>query len=219
MIRVFVVEDQRALADALEIAIGTQPDMECAGASGTLEEAMRCMETQCPDVVLMDIHLPGTDGITGTELIRTAHPSVRVLILTGDVSAELFDRANAVGAAWFLTKDSALADILAAIRTPAGQEIKVGGGTLMTLLRRPRPGEARAGLAENWAGLTEREHEVLALMGEGLDPRAIAERLVMSPHTARGHVKHIMAKLGVHTQLNAVVVAIRTGVLPGPPNR
>src|SRR5262249_22594297 len=120
----------------------------------------------------------------------------------------------------FLAKDSAFSDVLAAIRTPPEGRIMVGGSTLAALLGELRRGAPpRAGEEVNWAGLTEREREVLGLMGEGLDPRTIAEQLVVSLHTARGHVKNVMVKLQAHSQLEAVVVAIRTGLLPGPDGR
>jgi DNA-binding NarL/FixJ family response regulator len=218
--RVLIVEDQRVLADALTIAIGAQPDLDCVGAAETVEEALRLTATVAPDVMLMDIHLPGVDGIAGTRKVKSAYPEVRVFILTADTTPDLFTDAAAAGAAGFLAKDSAFSDILAAIRTPPEGRIMVGGSTLAALLGELRRGvPPRAGPEGNWAGLTEREREVLSLMGEGLDPRAIAERLVVSLHTARGHVKNVMAKLQTHSQLEAVVVAIRTGLLPGPNGR
>lgn len=218
--RVLVVEDQRILADALVIAIGAQPDLECVGAAETVDEALRLIRARRPDVTLMDIHLPGVDGIAGTRQIKAAYPEIRVFILTADATPDLFTDAAEAGAAGFLAKDSAFPDILAAIRTPPEGRIMVAGSTLTALLGELRHGVPKpAGQEGNWAGLTGREREVLALMGEGLDPRAIAERLVVSLHTARGHVKNVMAKLRTHSQLEAVVVAIRTGLLPGPNGR
>lgn len=217
MTRVLVVEDQRALADALQIAIDAQPDLECAGVATTAEDSLRQMAERHPDVVLMDIHLRGTDGIEGTRQIKAYAPGVRVLILTGDTAPALFTEAATAGADAFLAKDSAFPDILTAIRTPAGKKIMVEGATLAALFRERRCGTARFPHGENWARLTEREREVLGLMGEGLDPGAIAGRLTMSPHTARGHVKNVMTKVDAHTQLEAVVIAIRTGLLPVPP--
>jgi DNA-binding NarL/FixJ family response regulator len=214
MIDVLVVEDERALAGALEVAIDVQPDLECIGAVGTVEEAVRLATEKAPAVVLMDIHLPGADGIEGTWKIKAIHPAARVLILTADATVDLLTAAAAAGAAGFLAKDSSFADILAAIRTPVGEKILVEASTLSALVEREAAGAGRSGRpAENWAGLTAREQEVLALMAEGLDPRAIAERLVLSVHTVRGHVKNVMTKVGAHSQLETVVVATRTGLL------
>jgi DNA-binding NarL/FixJ family response regulator len=214
MIRVLVVEDERALAGALEVAIDVQADLDCVGAVRTVEEAVKVATKQLPDVVLMDIHLPGADGIEGTWQIKAVHPAARVLILTADATVDLLTAAAAAGAAGFLAKDSSFADILAAIRTPVGEKILVEASTLAALVEAQVDGGQRpAHPAGNWAGLTAREQEVLALMAEGHDPRAIADRLVLSVHTVRGHVKNVMTKVGAHSQLETVVVATRTGLL------
>jgi DNA-binding NarL/FixJ family response regulator len=212
---VLVVEDQRALASALQVGIDAQPDLACIGAVGTVAEAMQLVSPLSPDVVLMDIRLPGVDGIEGTRQIKASHPSARVLILTADATPGRLTDAAAAGAAGFLAKDSSFADILTAIRSPVDGTILIEGTTLAALLaglRAPELGpQARDA---NPAGLSPRELEVLELMGEGLDPRAIADRLVVSLHTARGHVKKVMMKLGAHSQLEAVVTATRSGLLP-----
>ena len=224
MTAVLVVEDQHALASALEVAIGAQPDLECLGSAGTVDDALEQVARQVPDVVLMDIQLPGGSGIECTRLIKASHPEVTVLILTADASATRLAQAAAAGATGFLTKGSSFADILTAIRNPAGAKMVIEGTTLWALIDALREGEpgpsepaavpAQAGGGQDWARLTVREQEVLALMGEGLDPKAIAERLVVSLHTARGHVKSVMTKLGAHSQLEAVVVATRSGLIP-----
>ncbi|MFE0255086.1 response regulator [Streptomyces sp. NPDC059010] len=216
MIRVLVVEDQRTLADALEIAIGAQPDLFCVGAVGTVEQALPLVASHSPDVVLMDIHLPGADGIEGTRRIRADHPRTRVLLLTADTDPGQLVAATSAGAAGFLAKDSAFPAVLAAIRAPAEGPMYVEESTLGILvaaLGPPTGGPAPARRGGDRTELTAREREVLLLMGRGLGPGAIAERLVVSPHTARGHVKRIMAKLGAHSQLEAVVIAGRSGLL------
>jgi DNA-binding NarL/FixJ family response regulator len=231
MTAVLVVEDQQALASALEVAIGAQPDLECLGSVGNVDDALEQVARHVPDVVLMDIQLPGSSGIEGTRLIKASHPEVTVLILTADASAIRLAQAAAAGATGFLTKGSSFADILTAIRNPAGGKMVIEGTTLWALIdalrdaepepepepvagpARPTVVPAQASGGQDWARLTAREQEVLALMGEGLDPKAIAEQLVVSLHTARGHVKSVMTKLGAHSQLEAVVVATRSGLL------
>jgi DNA-binding NarL/FixJ family response regulator len=219
MTAVLVVEDQQVLASALEIAIGAQSDLDCVGAAGTVDEALARMAASRPDVVLMDIELPGADGIAGTRRIKAAYPDVRVLILTGGTTPGRLADAAAAGAGGFLGKDSALPDILAAIRNPMPGKMVIEGTTLSELLTERPAAVAGPDCAtdSDLARFTAREREVLALMGEGLDPAAIAERLVVSVYTARGHVKNVMMKLGAHTQLEAVVLATRAGLLPPAP--
>lgn len=242
MTGVLVVEDQQVLASALEVAIDTQPDLDCLGTASTVAEALAQIDIRPPDVVLMDIELPGTDGIEGTRLIKAAHPEVTVLVLTGGATPERLAAAATAGAGGFLAKDTSFPELLAAIRCPMPGKVLVEGEVLHDLIDRRRAapppprvpaergaergahqdahraatGRPAAGepVAGDERGLTAREFEVLGLMGQGLDPAAIAERLIVSVHTARGHVKNVLMKLGAHTQLEAVVIATRLGLLP-----
>lgn len=227
MTGVLLVVDEQVLASALEVAIGTEPDMDCVRAAGTVGEALEKMARQVPDVVLMDIELPGVDGIEGTRRIKAIYPEVCVLILTAGATPRRLAAAATAGAAGFLSKDSSFPEILAAIRNP-GEKMVIDGTTLRALIDECLGGQpdaapvARPGSEPDWARLTAREREVLALMGEGLDPRAIADQLVVSLYTARGHVKNVLTKLGAHSQLQAVVIAARSGLLPvhvRPPQR
>lgn len=220
MTGVLLVEDEQVLASALEVAIGTEPDMDCVRAVGTVGEALEKMGRQVPDVVLIDIELPGADGIEGTRRIKATYPEVCVLILTAGATPRRLVAAAAAGAAGFVSKDSTFPEILAAIRNP-GEKMVIDGTTLRALIDECLGGQpqdaapaARPGSEPDWARLTAREREVLALMGEGLDPRAIAAQLVVSLYTARGHVKNVLTKLGAHSQLQAVVIAARSGLLP-----
>lgn len=207
MTRVLVVEDQQTLAGALQIAIDAQPDMDCVGAVRTAEEAVALAVASHPDTVLMDIRLSGADGIEATRQIKAACPRVRVLILTADATPARLAAAAAVGASGFLAKDSPFPTVLAAIRAPIDGKILVEENTLAALVESlDRASPPLDSPMPDLARLTARERQVLALMGEGLDPQAIARRLVVSRHTARGHVKNILMKLGAHSQLEAVVL-------------
>jgi DNA-binding NarL/FixJ family response regulator len=214
--RVLLVEDQRTLAEALVIAIDAQPDMECVGAADSVEEAVPIAGTRRPDVVIMDIHLPGADGIAGTRRIKAIRPDARVFILTADATPELFGDAVAAGAAGFLSKGGPFPDILAAIRTSPGGRVMMAADTFAALVAEVRGGTPdQAGRRQNFACLTSREKEVLALMNEGLGAQAIGERLGVSRHTAHSHIKRVMAKLRAHTRREAIAVATRKGLLPG----
>jgi DNA-binding NarL/FixJ family response regulator len=214
--RVLLVEDQRTLAEALVIAIDAQPDMECVGAAESAEEAFLIAGTRRPDVVVMDVHLPGTDGIAGTRRIKAIRPDARVFILTADATPELFTDAVAAGAAGFLSKGGPFPDILAAIRTSPGGRVMMAADTFAALVAEVRGDTPdQAGRRQNWTCLTGREKEVLALMNEGLGAQAIAERLGVSRHTAHSHIKRVMAKLRAHTRREAIAVATRKGLLPG----
>jgi DNA-binding NarL/FixJ family response regulator len=216
--RVLVVEDQPTLAGALQIAIGAQPDMDCVGAVRTAEEAVVLAAASHPDAVLMDIRLPGTDGIEATRQLKAACPQARVLILTADATPARLAAAAAAGASGFLAKDSPFPDILAAIRAPVDGKFLVEQNTLAALVESlDRASPPFDGPIAGRGRLTVRERQVLALMGEGLDPQTISRRLVVSRHTARGHVKNILMKLGAHSQLEAVVIATRAGYLPRSP--
>lgn len=231
MTGVLIVEDQQVLASALEIAIGTQPDMDCVGTATTVEEALTQIAERRPDVVLMDIQLPGTDGIEGTRRIKAVDPDVSILILTAGATPVRLAAAAAAGAAGFLAKDGPFGDVLAAIRNPMPGNMVIEGSTMHELIKdipgpagpparqvaeqvAPLAAAPAAPAASDASRLTAREQQVLGLMGEGLDPSAIAERLVLSVYTARGHVKNVMMKLGAHTQLEAVVLATKSGLLP-----
>jgi len=215
---VLIVDDHRSFADALGMAINLQPDLECVGMAGSVEEAIGLVDERAPDVVLMDVHLPDADGIEGTQRVKELNPAVGVLVLTADQNPAILARAAAVGASGFLLKESPFAEILQAIRTTHEGGMQLPNTTLASILERLERGAAPAaapGLGRSDT-LTGRELDVLRLLGQGHDVQTIARDLVISIHTVRGHVKSILAKLGVHSQLEAVVTAVRMGILPRP---
>jgi DNA-binding NarL/FixJ family response regulator len=213
--RVLIVDDHLAFAEAVAIAIDLQGDLECVGATPNIEEALRLVRDRSPDVVLMDVYLPGIDGIEGTRRIKATNPATRVLIITGHTELDILTQAATAGASGFLPKESSLQEVVDAIRVPIDDKIVVDSSTLAALIERLRDTErASAKQARDTARLTRRELEVLVLMREGLDPQTIASRLGISVHTCRGHVKSVLLKLGAHSQLEAVVIAAREGLLP-----
>jgi len=212
--RVLVVDDHRAFADALMIAIDYQGDLVGVGTAVSIAEAVQGAADALPDVLLLDIHLPDGDGIDAIARLRHAAPDARILILTGHTDVDVLARAAAAGAAGFLPKESSIGSVLAAIRAARGGEMLVEGAMLAAILGRVASAASAAQRASVESTLlTPREHDVLALMGKGLDPHAIAARLGISLHTCRGYQKGIMAKLDAHSQLEAVVIATRRGLL------
>lgn len=213
--RVLIVDDHRSFAEALVIAIDHHDDMCSVGAVASVADAIACVQGSAPDVVLMDVRLPDGDGIEVTERICGLKPDTRVLILTAHTDVEVLARAATAGASGFLPKESSIGAVISAIRTARTGDMLVEGTTLAAILGRVAS-SASATQRANGAGivLTPREQDVLLLMGQGMDPHAIAASLGISLHTCRGHQKAIMGKLDAHSQLEVVVVAARRGLLP-----
>jgi DNA-binding NarL/FixJ family response regulator len=210
--RVLVVDDHRTFAELLASALNAEPDLICVGheleAAGAIEAATRLM----PDVVLMDLRLPDADGITTAAELTAAFPDLIVLILTGHASMTEMTRAAMSGASGFLAKDGSLDDVLDALRT-ARRGSLILPPSLVAALRESSRAPAEG---EHESGLSARELEVLRGLGRGEDPRTIAKQLRVSLSTTRGYVSSILAKLQVHSQLEAVVVASRAGLIrPG----
>lgn len=213
-VRVLIVDDHRSFGDSLGLAIDMQPDLGCVGIAETAQEAIDVVATDCPDVVLMDVRLPDADGIDATRTMKEVCANAAFLIMTAYSDLELLSRAAAAGASGFLPKESPIADFFDAIRTAGVGGMIVDRATLVAIIDRVRassPGGAASGTD---ARLTPRELEVLTLMGQGTDARGISQQLGIRLSTCRGYQKSILFKLGVHSQLEAVVSAVRMGILP-----
>lgn len=207
-IRVLVVDGHQTFAELLGHALAGQPDLEWVGHARTGREALTLADELAPDVILLDPELSDADGIAIAELIRVRRPDSRVVILTAREDQALVRRTTAAGFAGFLSKNGALGDVLNALRTAHGGGMTVSTDILARLLRSTSPVSVpRSG------GLTAREDEVLQLMAAGLDARAVARRLGISVHTCRGYQKAVLAKLGAHSQLEAVAIATRRGLV------
>src|SRR5688500_3773153 len=189
-VRVLIVDDHRAFGESLQIAISTRTDMECVGVAGSVPEALELVAAHPPDVVLMDVELPGIDGIEGTRLVLERVPASRVLILTAHAELDLMTRAADAGASGFLAKHARISEVLQAITSAHEGWMLVDGPSLALILDRARG--QRQPSRRGPVDLTPREAEVLALMGEGMDVTSIAKALSLSVHTCRGHVKSIL---------------------------
>jgi DNA-binding NarL/FixJ family response regulator len=212
--RVLCVEDQQTLADALRLAVTAEPDMVCVGSARNAEEAALLASEHHPDVVLMDVMLPGDlDGIDATRRLKDRSPEICVLILTASPSLDLVARAAAAGADGFLAKDAPLESVLEAIRASGDGEMRLDTTTVTAIAQRA------SRIAAPAIELTPRELEVLGHLVDGVGVQAMAPRLGISVNTCREYVRAVLRKLGAHTQLEAVAQARRLGVSSGGSGR
>ncbi len=205
---VLLVDDHAVLAESLAALLGTQPDLEVVGLATTLAEAGGLMESRCPDVVLLDVALPDGDGIAAMPALLERHRDARIVVLTGTTSDRVLVAAVEAGAAGFLSKSGGVRRVVDTVRAAAADEVVLPEETLERLLPLM---QQRAD--ERHVRLTGREVEVLQLVAEGLTNAAIAERLVVSLHTVRNHVARISRKLGAHSKLEALSIALRQGLV------
>jgi DNA-binding NarL/FixJ family response regulator len=212
--RVLIVDDHRAFSEALAIAVDIQDDLTCVGGAGSIAEALALLGEADPDVILMDVRLPDGDGIEATCRVRSAAPHALVLILTGHTDVDVLSRAASAGASGFLPKESSISAVIETIRAARSGNMLVDGTTLAAILGGLSVPKGSRDSTEGLPVLTPREHDVLSLMGQGMDPHGIAASLGISLHTCRGYQKAIMSKLDVHSQLEAVVVATRLRWIP-----
>ncbi|AOR34446.1 DNA-binding response regulator [Streptomyces fodineus] len=217
MIRVLLADDQTLVRAAFAMLVESAPDMAVVGQAGTGREAVDLARAERADVVLMDIRMPGLDGIEATRLIAADEDlaGVRVLVLTTYDTDEHVVEALRAGASGFLVKDTRPADLLDAIRTVAGGEALLSPGPTQRLIERflRSPSTPVTGGPEC---LSDREREVLTLVARGLNNTEIAEVLGLSPLTAKTHVSRIMGKLGARDRAQLVIVGYESGlVIPG----
>jgi DNA-binding NarL/FixJ family response regulator len=208
-VRLLIVDDHDLLASSLQLALSRAPDVEPVGRATTVAEACRMTRSSRPDVVVLDYRLPDGDGVTAIPQLRAAHPGVKVVILTASDSEQLLASAVEAGCSGFVLKAEPLEELLAAVRAAAAGEVNISPMLLARLLPRIRRGAPALG-----GDLSPRELDVLNLLAEGLANSAIAERLGISIYTVRNHVQAILAKLGVHSKLEALATAVREGLLP-----
>ena len=220
MIRVVLADDQVLVRAGFRVLIEHEPDVEVVGEAADGQEAYELAVTEQPDVVLMDIRMPNLDGIGATARIvgdaRTA--GVRILVLTTFDLDEYVFRALRAGASGFLLKDTQPTELLAAIRVVASGEALLSPRITRTVIaefaNRPEPGTKVDTGALSF--LTDREREVLTLIGRGLSNGEIAETLVIGAATTKTHISRVLAKLNARDRAQLVVTAYETGlVTPG----
>ena len=207
--------DEASLVSSLRALIDAQDDMVVVGEAPDGAQAVGLVKTELPDVVLMDIRMPEVDGLEATRRIAADGrlAGVRVVILTTFELDEYVFESLRVGASGFLVKDTEPLDLLRAVRAAASGDALLSPGVTRRLIEEFATSAKPAGLAPQLDLLTEREREVMALVAEGLSNDEIAERLYVSPATAKTHVSRSMIKLNARDRAQLVVFAYETGLV------
>jgi NarL family two-component system response regulator LiaR len=207
-IRVLIADDHAVVRNGLGSFLSAYDDFELVGEAKNGEQAVRLVEQCRPDVVLMDLVMPGMDGARATHLIREKFPMVQVIALTSFKEREQVQSAIQAGAIGYLLKDISADELARAIRQAHAGKPTLASEAADVLIQAARNPETRLG-----DDLTEREREVLALMVDGLNNQQIAERLVVGLSTAKSHVSNVLSKLGVSTRTEAVSFALKNSIL------
>jgi DNA-binding NarL/FixJ family response regulator len=218
VIRVVLADDQALVRAGLRALLDAEDDIEVVGEAATGSEAVTMVGSTGPDVVLMDIRMPELDGLEATRAITNdaALAETRVIILTTFDLDEYVFEAIRIGASGFLVKDTEPADLLQGVRAVARGDALLSPNVTRQLIAEFASRSRRTSPPELLSPLTEREREVVALVGEGLSNDEIAARLVMSPATAKTHVSRAMLKLQARDRAQLVVMAYETGLVrPG----
>ncbi len=208
-ITILVVDDHPVVRSGLVALLAVEPDLLVVGEAGEGAEALSCVATLSPDVVLMDLRMPGMDGADATARIVNDHPGTRVLVLTTFDTDDDILRAVEAGASGYLLKDTPREELVAAIRAASRGETVLAPPVAARLMGRMRG----AGGADQ---LTPREVEVLAAVGRGLSNGEIGRELFIGEATVKTHLLRVFQKLAVDDRTLAVTVAIERGILPSP---
>ncbi|HWF55839.1 MAG TPA: response regulator transcription factor [Solirubrobacteraceae bacterium] len=215
-ISILLVDDQELLRVGFRMVLDAQPDLEVVGEAADGEQAVAFVLAQAPDVVLMDVRMPGTDGVEATSRIIASGSPSRVIILTTFDLDEYAYSALRAGASGFLLKDAPPADLISAIRAVASGDAVVAPSTtrrLLSNLVHRRPPDIAPGAHPALHVLTPREREVLLAVSRGLSNAEIAESLVLSEATVKSHVGRILAKLELRDRVQIVVFAYDNGLV------
>ena len=219
MIRVFLVDDQSMVRAGFTMLVNSQDDMAVVGEAGNGGEALRSLELTAADVVLMDVRMPGTDGVAATRELSARPDAPRVIVLTTFDLDEYAFAAIRAGASAFLLKDAAPADLLNAIRSVHSGDAVVAPSTTRRLLEHfaaTLPARDAGHVPDRLDRLTDRERQVLQLVARGRSNPEIAAELVVAEATVKTHVGRVLAKTGTRDRVQLVVLAYETGLVsPG----
>ena len=212
LIRVVVVDDHTLIRQGIVGLLSSQPDIEVVGQAGSGQEAIAVAAALSPDVVLMDVSMPGISGLDAAKEIRSRQPGVQVLILTIHDREDYLYQALRAGASGYVLKGADVQDLLAAVRSAHRGEVylypSVTKALVADFLRRGAAGGDAAA-----DSLTDREREILTLIAQGRTTAEIAADLFLSPHTVQSHRDHIMTKLDLHSKGALIKYAISRGLI------
>jgi DNA-binding NarL/FixJ family response regulator len=219
-VRVVIVDDQPLMRQGFGMILSAQPDLVVVGEAADGAGAIEVVGRTRPDVVLMDIRMPGLDGIEATRQLRLAGDDTRILILTTFGHEEYVVEALRAGASGFVLKDTTPEELVQAVRIVAGGEALLSPAITTRLIARMLPTLAAGGPAVATSGdlsrLTDREREVLLLLARGRSNAEIGDELYISETTVKTHVSHVLSKLGRRDRVQAVIAAYELGLLtPG----
>src|SRR3990170_2674834 len=212
-IKVVVADDHAIVREGVRMILAREQDIEVVGEAGDGQQALDLVASLRPQVVIMDISMPGMGGIEATQRVKTKHPEVQVLALTMHEDETYVFQLLRAGAAGYVLKRAAAQDLVQAVRAAAKGEAflypSIARKVVEDYLRRVETGEER----ERYDGLTTREKEILTLIAQGLSNQQIAEKLFISIKTVQTHRAHILEKLGLHDRTELVRYAIRKGLI------
>ncbi len=213
-VSVLIVEDHLVVAEALASLLDESPGIRVLKVAGTMADAIATAQAGAPDVVVMDFRLPDGTGADAAAAIREQLPETAFVFLSADESDDSMIAAVEAGASVYLSKSTSAPELTAAVLRAAGGDVLIPPARLAGLVaRQRRQARSEAERLELLGGLTKREREVLGLMAEGLDNRAIAARLVIDYSTVRSHVRSLLHKLDARTKLEAVARASQAGLV------
>lgn len=208
-IRVLIVDDHEVLGASLARVLDDQPDLVSVGLAKNLAQARSRVVAAAPDVLLLDRRLPDGDGIAAIPELRASRPSMNVVVLTAADNDQVLVQAIEAGAAGFISKTRGLDEVTAAVRAAAAGESVISPAMLSRLLPKLKRTSGPEG------ELTKREQEVLNMLARGLSNAAIADELTVSVNTVRNHIANLSAKLGAHSKLESLSIAVQRGLIPG----
>ncbi|TDV46823.1 response regulator [Actinophytocola oryzae] len=214
-VRVVVVDDQELVRAGFSMILDAQPDIEVVAEAADGESAIEAVRVHAPDVVLLDIRMPGMDGIAAAKVICAETSCLAIMLTTFDLDEYVY-QALRVGASGFLLKDVRRDDLVHAVRVVAAGEALLAPSITRKLIAQFSGRAVSVPSADRLAVLTAREQETLRLLSRGLTNAEIAEAMVVSEHTVKTHVSNVLSKLGLRDRVQAVIVAYETGLtVPG----